>query len=114
VGDKVWLLHGYIKTSHPSTKLNFKHLGKFRILQKVSSHAYKLDLPVSMKIHLVFYISLLELAAIDPLPDQIQPPPLLVIIDDELEWEVDEIVDSHLCGQTLKYLVHWIGFEELI
>jgi len=68
VGDEVWLLRHHVKTSRPSTKLEFKCLGKFRILQKVSSHAYKLDLPASMKIHLVFHISLLEPAATDPLP----------------------------------------------
>jgi len=45
VGDEVWLLHHNVKTTHPSMKLSFKRLRKFRILQKVSSYAYKLDLP---------------------------------------------------------------------
>jgi len=94
-------------------KLDFKCLGKFTILQKVSTHAYKLDLPTFMKIHPVFHVSLLEPAATDPLPGQIQPTPPPIIVDDELEWEVDKIVDSRLRGQTLKYLAHWIGFDEL-
>jgi len=113
VGDEVWLLRRHVKTSCPSTKLDFKRLGKFRILQKVSSHAYKLDLPASMKIHPVFHVSLLEPAATDPLPDQIQPPSPPVLVDDEPEWEVDEIVDSRLRGRTLEYLACWIGFDEL-
>jgi len=85
VGDEVWLLRRHVKTTHPSTKLDFKCLGKFRILQKVSSHAYKLDLPASMKIHPVFHGSLLEPAATDPLPGQTQPPPPPVIVDDKPE-----------------------------
>ena len=66
-----------------------------------------------MKIYPVFYVSLLEPATTDPLPGQIQSPPPPVIIDDEPEWEVDEIVDSRLHRRTLEYLAHWIGFDEL-
>jgi hypothetical protein len=101
VGDEVWLLRRHVKTTRPSTKLDYKPLGKFRIIQKVSSHAYKLDLPASIKIHPVFHISLLEPASTDPLPGQPQPPPPPIIVDDEPEWEVDEIVDSRFVGKTL-------------
>src|SRR5258706_10938563 len=102
IGDYVWLLHKNIKTTRPSAKLDFKRLGKFQIIKKVSSYAYKLDLLASMKVHPVFHVSLLEPAASDPLPDQIQPPPPPVIIDEEPEWEVDKIVDSKFVGRTLN------------
>jgi len=113
VGDEVWLLCRNVKTTRPSMKLNFKRLGKFRILQKVSSHAYKLDLPVSIKVYPVFHVSLLEPAATDPLPGQVQPSLPPIIVYDEPEWEVDEIVDSHFRGRTLEYLARWVGFDEL-
>ena len=71
----------------------------------MSSHAYKLELPASMKVHPIFHISLLEPATWDPLLGQLQPPPPPVIIDEEPEWEADEIVDSKFVGKTLKYLV---------
>ena len=62
-----------------------------------------------MKIHLVFHVLLLERAATDLLPGQLQPPPPPMIIEDsdELEYKVDEIFDSKFVrsNKTLKYLV---------
>src|SRR5258705_1246640 len=114
IGNYMWLLRKNLKMTQPLAKLNFKHLEKFRIIKKVSSHAYKLDLPASMKVHPVFHISLLEPAATDPLPDQVQPlPPPVIVEDKEPEWEVDEIVDSKIVGRTLKYLVRWVGYTDL-
>ena len=86
----------YIHTTQLSTKLDYKHLGKFRIIQKVSSYAYKLKLPANMKVYLVFHVSLLEPVAQDPLLGQVQPPPPLVIVNDNLEWEVEDILNSKL------------------
>ena len=37
VGDQVWLLRRNLKTTWPSTKLDYKRLGKFKIIKKVSS-----------------------------------------------------------------------------
>ena len=67
VGDQVWLLRRDIQITWPSCKLDFKRLVRCMIVQKVSSHAYKLDLPPSMNCHPVFHVSLLEPATSDPL-----------------------------------------------
>ena len=104
-----------MKTTRLSDKLDFKRLGRFRISKKISSHAYRLELPKSMGIHPVFHVSLLEPCSSDPLPGQVQPPPPPTIIDNEPEWEVDEIVDSRFIGRTrkaIKYLVRWVGYGE--
>jgi hypothetical protein len=60
--DLVYLLWKNIKTKHPSLKLDHMKLGPFKILKVLSPLIYKLKLPPSMWIHLVFHISLLELA----------------------------------------------------
>jgi hypothetical protein len=61
VGDKVYLeFQPYVQTSlapRANQKLAFKFFGPFRILQRVGSVAYKLDLPPSSSIHPVFHVS---------------------------------------------------------
>jgi hypothetical protein len=58
--DKVYLLYKHIKTKRPSTKLDFKKLELFRIEEVVELVNYRLKLPTNSRLHLVFYVSLLE------------------------------------------------------
>ena len=112
-GTSVWLIRRFISTTRPSNKLDYKRLGPFTIKAKVSSHAYELDLPESMKVHPVFHVSLLEPAASDPFPGQVNAPPLPVIIDGEEEYAIEEILDVRPRGRTnirWQYLVKWTGY----
>ena len=60
--DTVYLLRRNIKTRRLSNKLNHTKLKSFRILEKKRLVNYKLKLSVTMKIHSIFYISLLKSA----------------------------------------------------
>ena len=57
---------------------------------------------------------MLEPSTPNTLPNRVQPPPPPVIIDEELEYEISEILDSKLDkwrACKLLYLVRWSGYE---
>jgi len=60
------------------------------------------------QLHPVFNVVKLTLAPDDLIPGRKltdRPPP--IIIDGELEWEVEEILDSHWHRRRFQYLVKW-------
>jgi len=66
VDDWVFLkLQPYVQTSvadRSSQKLAFKYFGPYKVLARVGSMAYRLELPPSSTIHPVFYVSQLKKA----------------------------------------------------
>ena len=44
-GDMVWFIPRNVKTTRPSKKLDYKKMGAFKIIKKVGTSSYKLDLP---------------------------------------------------------------------
>jgi hypothetical protein len=59
-GTKVWLRSLNVKTARPSVKLEDKKLDPFKIREEVETYARRLELPLTMKIHSVFHVSMLE------------------------------------------------------
>ena len=60
-GDKVYLLINFFKSKQLSKKLNYIKMGLFKITDKVIKVSYRLDLPLKIKIYLVYYIVILKL-----------------------------------------------------
>lgn len=118
VGDKVWLSAKYLATDQPLAKLSRLRVGPLKILEKISSHAYRVQLPQKYRrTHNVFHVHRLEPCQEDPFADegreQEVPPP--TIIDGEEEWLVEAIVDARHFGRkhkVLKYKVKWVGQVE--
>ena len=64
-------------------------------------------------VHPVFHVSMLEPSTLNSVLNCIQPPPPLITLDEELEYEIS---DSKLDKQQvckLLYLVHWSGKKVL-
>ena len=96
VGYKVWLLCRNIKTNRPCDKLDYQRNGPFRIENQINTMAYRLELPASMKIHLVFHASLLEIYHESTISGRSQPTPPFVEINGYDEYEVKSILDSRI------------------
>lgn len=56
----MYLSTRFLKTVRTSKKLDYKYVSLYRIKAIVNNIAYTLDLPELIKIHLTFYILLLE------------------------------------------------------
>ena len=107
----VWLLPRNIRTTRPCKKLDYKKIGLFKILAKIGSNAYKLELPSTMKIHNTFHISLLEPYNDNKFSSQRKQPPPPIIIEGEPEYELEEIIDSRLYYGKLQYRAKWTGYS---
>lgn len=110
-GDSVWLSTNNPKTDRPSKKLDHKIIGPFKVL---SAHgdACTLDLPAPMAISPTFHASLLRKDPADPLPGQHQEPPPPIKVDEQDEYEVDDILAARLFGRgkRLQLKVKWKGY----
>jgi len=112
-GDWVYLDASDIKTTCPSPKLSHRRLRPFEIERQVGPLAYRLKLPHGMRqLHPVFNVVKLSAAPEDPiLGRKLQAPPLLIVVDGEEEWEVEEILDSCWHRRRFQFLVKWKGFS---
>ncbi|OOO05787.1 RNA-directed DNA polymerase (Reverse transcriptase) [Aspergillus oryzae] len=108
-GDLVRLSTRNIKLKVPARKLAPKYIGPFRVLDAIGKQAYRLSLPNKYdRIHNVFHISLLEPWTLrhqdnaDPLP--------MPDLDDDDEWEVEEVKGKQTFKGETRYLVKWAGW----
>jgi len=97
-------------------KLRKKRIGPYKVLQKLGSLSYKLELPDELRnngVHNVFHITLLTKAPSDTIPNRtpIQPPP--ITIEGVEELEVEEVINSRLKNRQLQYLVKWKGTKDM-
>jgi RNase H-like domain found in reverse transcriptase/Reverse transcriptase (RNA-dependent DNA polymerase)/Integrase zinc binding domain/Retroviral aspartyl protease len=112
-GDLVMLKRTNIRTKRPSDKLDVKNLGPFKILEKINSRSFHLELPQSLsQLHPVFHVSLLEPYKANTIPGRKKPPPPPVEIEGQEEFEVEGIEYSRFKNNKLQYLVKFAGYEE--
>jgi hypothetical protein len=111
VGDKVFLSMANINTVRPMKKLDVRQSGPFAITEVVSSHAYRLKLLATARIHNVFHTALLRPYTASSFPGQVEERPMPIEVDGDMEYEVARILDSRLRRGKLEYLLEWLGYE---
>ncbi len=80
-------------------------------MKQINTMAFRFKLPNSMKIHLVFHVSLLEPNHVSTILGRTHEPPSPIIVDDEQKYEVEEISDLRISHHQLQYLIHWQGYD---
>ena len=110
IGQKVLLDNADLALNRPSRKLTERRSGPFKVMERIGTHAYKLDLPLQWKnVHPVFHVSKLEAYRKDPSnPNFTSPPP--DVIEGEPEWEIEKVLDSKFAYNRLLFLVKWKGW----
>ena len=124
VGDSVLLKTTNLKLKQGGTKkLLPRFIGPFTIIAKINDVAFKLDLPRQLRYHPVFHASLLRHYTENT---RCKAPPLPLIIDGEVEYEVEDIIDHRPIQfpvrtdgrnnkkskpQPLEYRVRWKNFS---
>ena len=92
--NMIFFLIKNIDTARLSKKLDHKMIDPFKILRE-TNRSYELDLPDSIKQkYLVFYSSLLQRAATDPLSGQEEQPALPTTVQNKEHFKVDNILDA--------------------
>lgn len=115
VGDRVFLkLQPYIQTTverRANHKLSFKFFGPFHITERIGEVAYKLDMPPTSRVHLVFHVSQLKpcigpgqhVLPHLPDPDSTHQVPVKVLL---------QRVRRHGLRTVAQVLVQWSGSTE--
>ena len=115
MGDQVFILAKFIKSTRLTKKLSERYLGPFKVIGKPGTHSYLIKLPNHLRtIHPVFHVSQIKPVPLSNIPNRVNPPPPPIEIDSNLEFEVAKILDSKLDrrrSKPLLYLVRWSSYE---
>ena len=113
VGDNVWLENKNIHLNRPSKKLDNKRYGPFRISKDIGLEAFQLELPERWMIHNIFNENMLT-QCLEPKfkgqhEEPVSPP---TIINEEEEYEIEEVRKHQKYGRGMQYLVYWKGYRD--
>ncbi len=110
IESKMFLNRRNIVTARLFKKLNDKMLDSFQIINLIDSF-YKLKLSETMHIHDVFHSELLRLVVNDSLSDQKNEFSKSIVVNDEDEWEINDILNSRRYRRRLQYRVKWKSYD---
>lgn len=111
VEDKVWISTKHSKTHRSSRKLDNQMTESFDVLEK-KNHSFETDLFSSMKVHSIFHVNRLRKDANDSLSEQFNPSSSSIKINEEAEYEVQEVLAVRKVRSRLLYRIQWIDYDE--
>lgn len=113
IGDKVLLSTKNLNTRRPSKKLDGMFEGPFKIIDTVGKQAYTLRQPRKYgRIHPTFHVSLLKPWTPRGPDGDTTERSQVIDNEEEIEWEVEQIIAHRKRGRQTQYLVKWVGFPE--
>lgn len=112
VGDLVMIDSRNMKTKRPSKKLDHKKIGPVKILKKIGTRAYRVELPPTIQVHNVFHVSMMEPYRKSKVPGRHQSPPPPEEVEGEESWEVELVANSRYNKKRkqVEYFVFWKGY----
>ncbi len=110
IESKMFLNKWNIITARSFKKLDDKMLDFFINLNLINS-SYKLKLSETMHVYDIFHSDLLQLAVNDFLSDQKNELFKSIVINDEDEWEINNILNSRWYWRRLQYRVKWNDYD---
>ena len=107
IGDEVVLSTANLRNYYPHlpAKLWARWVGPFTISRVVLPMAYKVDLPPGWQIHPILHIDRLKRCVhSEEFLREVEPPPP-VLVEDHLEYEVEDLIRHRGHGARRQYLV---------
>jgi hypothetical protein len=118
VGELVWLkLQPYAQSSvvnRPCPKLAMKSFGPYKIIEKIGSAAYKLELPANSLVHPVFHVSQLKSYTADysPVFKPLSELPQLNLVDLKPERILEHRLSKKGNSAITQVLVKWSNLPD--
>ncbi len=102
--NKVLLQSINIHTLQSKKKIDHRQLRSFRILKKIDTQAYKLELSEKYDaIHSIFHVSLLKFWHSCDENSKLQ----IILIKEKEKWKIKKILDQRIRNEKIEYLVQW-------